>query len=165
MKHFLSFLIFLVFQSAISQNLSVSELVNIYENKNVEELNYFLSQKGWKFEKAQKDSPREKFDEILWHYYQNKNGINGFFSIVTNDDIIRLIEYSILDINFNHFRQSLTNSNFNIVSNNIENDAIKSVYTNGKYRINISTRKIMYYNESRTMYFIGFSLKEYYKSN
>lgn len=161
-KLYVIFLISLVYQSAISQNLSVNDLVDIYENKNIEDLNYFLSQKGWEFEKAQKNSPRENVDEVSWNFYQNNNGVNGIFRVVVSKNKIGTISYGILDTNFGYFKHSLTNSNFNIIRSDIENDVIKSVYTNEKYRIDIRTSKIMYYNESRTMYYIGFAKNEYY---
>lgn len=156
----LFFILFKV-QISFSQNLTVSELINIYENKNVEQLNYFLIRKDWSFQNAKKNYPREKLDMIQWVFNTGNNKVAGFFSTVIHNNKIRIIHYNIVDSNFNYFKQSLDSSGFKLIDSEINNGSISSIYTNGKYEVNIKVSKIADENTSGTSYFITL-MNEYY---
>lgn len=163
MKKIIVLFILFTIQVSFSQSLTVSELINIYENKNVEQLNNFFSQKNWSFENAKENYPRENFNYIQWRFNVNNNNVAGFFSVVVHNNKIKIIHYNIYDSTFNYFKQSLDSNGFNMVNSTIKDGAIISIYTNGKYEVSVKTSKITDGNKSGTNYFITL-MNEYYGS-
>ncbi len=158
-KIIISFFILFTTQISFSQNLTVSEMINIYQKENIEEINSFITNKGWHFNDSKKNArtyPQKNYDQISWVFYENDYSLSGSLSLLISSNKVETIFYGIFDETYDYFKNSLVSYGFKVVNNDIKDGKIITIYSNGKYEANISISKISDQYKSGIAYFIAF---------
>ena len=146
MKKYKYILFFITFftQLTYCQNLTANDLISFCSKKNWEEVNQKLVTLGWNFNDSKKNNITE-YNTISWSFKKNEfeDKAQGWFYLLTLDNNPEIVIYSIFNKNsYLLLTNSLIKSGFKLVNNSIEDNEINSKYSNLKYELLITTKKI-----------------------
>ena len=142
-KIFLIVLIILSTGTVIGQKLSLSDLINLCNKKNWEDVNQSLLSKDWTFYDSKKGDTYQ-YNIITWsfgkEYYEDK--ANGWFYLFTYEGFPNKIMYSVFNKeSYSLIQNSLNANGFVLVDGEIEDNLISSKYSNNLYTLEIITEK------------------------
>lgn len=129
--------------SIYGQNITLTDLTNLCNKKNWENINQVLLSKGWTYYDSEKGNTY-KYNTITWsynkEYYSDK--AQAWFYLYTFDGYPNKISYSIYNKeSYSKIQNSLTTAGFKLLNSEIENNEVISTYGNAMYILKISTEK------------------------
>lgn len=136
-------LILLTCLPIFGQKLTLTDLTNLCNKKNWEEVNQTLLAKGWVFYDSEKGSTY-KYNAITWsfnkEYYNDK--AQGWFYLYTFEGLPNKISYTVLNKeSYSLIQNSISSAGFKLVNSEIEDNQVISTYSNASYTLKISTEK------------------------
>lgn len=145
MKQIILNIIFTTFCCSItySQKLSLTDLTNLCNKKNWEDVNQTLLAKNWTYYDSEKGSTH-KYSTITWSFnkenYSDK--AQGWFYLYTYEGYPNKISYSVFNKeSYSLIQNSISSADFKLVNSEIKDNAIISTYSNANYTLEISTEK------------------------
>lgn len=144
MKRFILLsIIVLVTLSSFAQRLTLTDLTNLCNKKNWEDVNQTLLAKGWVYYDSEKGSTY-KYNTITWSfnkdYYNDK--AQGWFYLYTYEGFPNKISYTVLNKeSYSLIQNSISSAGFKLVNSEIEDNEVISTYGNTSYTLKISTEK------------------------
>lgn len=137
-------LLTLIISSAVfGQKLSLTDLTNLCNKKNWQDVNQFMLTKGWTYYNSEKGDT-DNYNTITWSYnkesYSDK--AQGWFYLSTFDDYPNKISYSIFNkASYLLIQNSLSTNGFKVVDSEIEDEKLISTYANTGYTLIITNAK------------------------
>jgi antitoxin component YwqK of YwqJK toxin-antitoxin module len=145
MKRIVTYIIFtaLCCSNSYAQKLSLTDLTNLCNKKNWEDVNQTLLAKNWTYYDSEKGSTY-KYNTITWSfnkdYYNDK--AQGWFYLYTYEGFPNKISYSVFNKeSYSLIQNSISTAGFKLVDSEIEDNEVTSTYGNGFYTLTISTEK------------------------
>jgi antitoxin component YwqK of YwqJK toxin-antitoxin module len=126
-----------------AQKLSLTDLTNLCNKKNWEDVNQTLLAKNWTYYDSEKGSTY-KYNTITWSfnkdYYNDK--AQGWFYLYTYEGFPNKISYSVFNKeSYSLIQNSIAAAGFKLVNSEIEDNEVISTYSNASYTLTISTEK------------------------
>ena len=126
-----------------AQKRSLTDLTNLCNKKNWEDVNQTLLAKNWTYYDSEKGSTY-KYNTITWSfnkdYYNDK--AQGWFYLYTYEGFPNKISYTVLNKeSYSLIQNSISSSGFKLVNSEIEDNEVISTYGNTSYTLKISTEK------------------------
>ena len=140
----LVFLFILCYFIGIAQKLTIADIQNICNNKDVDTINQILLAKGWSFYDS-KDEKEREYGVVRWAYNKSSSGdkANGWVRILTDNGFSEQCEYTVFNtpayfIVFNAIKAN----GYKFLKSSVEENSIVSRYANAKYYLSIHTLKL-----------------------
>ena len=140
----LVFLFILCYFIGIAQKLTIADIQNICNNKDVDTINQILLAKGWSFYDS-KDEKEREYGVVRWAYNKSSSGdkANGWVRILTDNGFSEQCEYTVFNtpayfIVFNAIKAN----GYKFLKSSVEENYIVSQYANTKYYLSIHTLKL-----------------------
>ena len=127
----------------VSQSLGLNDLQNICNKKSSELVNQYLMNKGWEYFDSNKGNT-EKYNTVTWAFEKSSynDKAQGWFHLYTYEGSPNKINYSVFNkTSYGKIKKSLLSYGYKLKNDLIEDDKIKSIYENSKYRLEITTSK------------------------
>ena len=129
--------------SIFGQKLTLTDLTNLCNKKNWEDVNQTLLTKGWVYYDSEKGSTY-KYNTITWSfnkdYYNDK--AQGWFYLYTYEGFPNKISYTVLNKeSYSLIQNSISSAGFKLVKSEIEDNEVISTYGNTSYTLTVSTEK------------------------
>jgi len=139
---FLSMLVF-GFLNSNAQRLTLTDLTNLCNKKNWEDVNQTLHLKNWSYYDSEKGSSL-KYNTITWSFnkedYSDK--AQAWFYLYTYEDFPNKVVYSVFNKeSYNLIQNSLSANGFKLTNSEIEDNQVISTYSSQSYTLKISTAK------------------------
>jgi antitoxin component YwqK of YwqJK toxin-antitoxin module len=136
-------MILLISATSYGQRLSLTDLTNLCNKKNWEDVNHSLLAKDWSYYDSEKGSTY-KYNTITWSY--NKEYYNdkaqGWFYLFTYEGLPNKVSYTVYNKeSYSLIQNSISSAGFKLVNSEIENNEVISEYGNASYTLQISTEK------------------------
>lgn len=136
-------LILMTCLSIIGQKLTLTDLTNLCNKKNWEDVNQFLLKKGWTYYDSEKGNTY-KYNTIIWsfnkNYYSDK--AEAWFFLYTYEGFPNKVLYTVLNKeSYSIIQNSISSAGFKLKNSEIEDNEIVSTYENATYTLKISTEK------------------------
>ena len=133
----------IISSTLFGQKLSLTDLTNVCNKKNWQDVNQFMLVKGWTYYDSQKGDT-DNYNTITWSYnkesYSDK--AQGWFYLYTYDDFPNKVSYNIFNkASYLLIQNSLTTSGFKLIDSEIEDEKVISTYANSGYILKISNAK------------------------
>jgi antitoxin component YwqK of YwqJK toxin-antitoxin module len=145
MKNKISLILFtlIISSTLFGQKLSLTDLTNLCNKKNWQDVNQFMLVKGWTYYNSEKGDT-DNYSTITWSYnkedYSDK--AQGWFYLYTYDDYPNKISYSIFNkASYLLLQNSLTANGFKVVDSEIEDEQVISTYANSGYTLKVTNAK------------------------
>jgi hypothetical protein len=145
MKRFLLYFTMsvLFYSNIYAQKLTLTDLTSLCSKKNWEDVNQALLAKKWTYYDSEKGSTL-KYNTITWSfnkdYYSDK--AQGWFYLYTYEGYPNKISYSVFNKeSYSIIQNSISSLGFKLINSEIEDNQVKSTYTNTQYTLEISTEK------------------------
>lgn len=161
MRKIVSYLVLTILccSNIYAQKLTLTDLTNLCNKKNWEEVNQTLRTKGWEYHESSKGNTYQ-YNTITWSYekshYDDK--ASAWFYLFTYDGFPNKITYTVHNQDsYSIIQRSIATTGFKLTDSEIENNEIISTYANSNYTLKISTRKTTrddYWGSSITTYSI-----------
>jgi antitoxin component YwqK of YwqJK toxin-antitoxin module len=128
---------------AFSQKLTLSDLANLCDKKNWEDVNQGLMNRNWTFYDSEKGDDYN-YNVITWtfnkDYYEDK--AQGWFHLYTYEEAPNKVSYVIFNKeSYSLIQKSISTAGFKLIESNIENNEVVSTYSNPKYTLTIRTER------------------------
>lgn len=127
--------------NGFGQKLTVSDLTNLCEKKNWNEVNKTLLSKGWAYYDSQKGE-NEKYNTITWSYKKeiSNDDAQGWLSLFTFENIPNKIEYTIVsnETEYLSFKNALITNRFKLKSTSSEEEQLISYYMKKGYYLELA---------------------------
>ena len=139
---FLSIIAF-SFLSSYAQRLTLTDLTNLCNKQNWEDVNQILLTKNWTFYDSEKGSTL-KYNTITWSFNKEEysDKANAWFNLYTFEDFPNKIVYSVFNKeSYSLLENSLSSNGFKLSNSEIEDNQVISTYSNQSYTLKISTAK------------------------
>lgn len=129
--------------SSYAQRLTLTDLTNLCNKKNWEDVNQILLSKNWSYYDSEKGSTL-KYNTITWsfnkEYYSDK--AQAWFYLFTYEGFPNKISYSVFNKeSYTLIQNSLSTNGFKLTNSEIEDNEVISTYSNQNYTLKISTQK------------------------
>jgi len=137
--------ILLVVNSVFPQKLTVNDLTILISKPKWEEVNSYLINKGWEYYESEVNNHSGYTTTITtWSYNKGHDDTaEGWFYLNIYNKIPSKIRYSFSNNeSYSLLINSISNTNFKIIKNNVLTNYVKSDYENSKYIMNITLLKI-----------------------
>ncbi len=134
-KLLLSILTILFISNSFGQKLTLTDLTNLCNKRNWEDVNQFMLIKGWTYYNSEEGSD-DKYNTITWSFnkedYSDK--AQGWFYLYTFDNYPNKISYSIFNkTSYLLIQNSLVANGFKLIDSAIEDEKVVSTYSNLGY--------------------------------
>lgn len=141
-----SFVISLTLLACLSmygQRLSLTDLANLCNKKNWEDVNHTLLAKGWVYYDSEKGDTY-KYNTITWSYkkdyYDDK--AQAWFYLFTYEGFPNKISYAVFNKeSYSLIQNSIASAGFKLIESEIEDNELSSIYGNSSFTLKISTLK------------------------
>lgn len=145
MKQIVTYIILTTFccSNTYAQKLSLTDLTNLCNKKNWEDVNLTLLNKGWLYYDSEKGSTY-KYNTITWSYNKDyySEKAQAWFYLFTYEGFPNKISYSVFNKeSYSIIQNSISSAGFKLVNSEIEDNEIISTYSNANYTLRISTEK------------------------
>lgn len=124
--------------------MTIADIQNICNNKDVDVINQILLAKGWSYYDS-KDENESGYGVVRWAYNKSSFGdkANGWFSVITSNGLSEQCEYTVFNkpayfIVFNAIKAN----GYKFLKSSVEENSIVSRYANAKYYLSIHTLKL-----------------------
>lgn len=129
--------------SIFGQKLTLTDLTNLCNKKNWEDVNQVLLSKGWTYYDSEKGNTY-KYNTITWSfnkdYYSDK--AQAWFYLYTYEGLPNKISYSVFNKeSYSIIQNSISSAGFKLLKSEIEDNEVISTYGNATYTLKISTEK------------------------
>lgn len=129
--------------SILGQKLTLTDLTNLCNKKNWEDVNIILLAKGWTYYDSEKGNTF-KYNTITWSfkkdYYNDK--AQGWFYLYTYEGFPNKISYTVVNKeSYSLIQSSISSAGFKLVNSEIEDNEVISTYGNTSYTLVIKTEK------------------------
>jgi antitoxin component YwqK of YwqJK toxin-antitoxin module len=133
----------LMYPYSFAQKLTLTDLSNLCNKKNWEDVNQILLAKGWTYYDSEKGNTY-KYNTITWSlnkdYYEDK--AQAWFHLYTYEGLPNKITYSVFNKeSYSIIQNSITSADFKLIKSEIEDNVVISTYGNTNYTLKISTEK------------------------
>lgn len=133
----------IISSNLFGQKLSLTDLTNLCNKKNWQDVNQFMLLKGWTYYNSE-EGDTEKYNTITWSYnkedYSDKS--QGWFYLYTFENYPNKISYSVFNkTSYLLIQNSLVSSGFKLIDSEIEDERVISTYANLGYTLKISNSK------------------------
>lgn len=133
----------IISSTLFGQKLSLTDLTNLCNKKNWQDVNQFMLVKDWTYYNSEKGDT-DNYSTITWSYnkedYSDK--AQGWFYLYTYDDYPNKISYSIFNkASYLLIQNSLIANGFKVVDSEIEDEKLISTYANSGYTLIITNAK------------------------
>lgn len=128
---------------SFEQKLSLTDLTNLCNKKNWEDVNETLLSKNWTFFDSEKGSSI-KYNTITWSFNKDYYGdeAEGWFYLYTYDGLPNKISFSVFNKkSYSIIQNSVATAGFKLVNSEIGDDEVISTYENTNYSLKILTEK------------------------
>jgi antitoxin component YwqK of YwqJK toxin-antitoxin module len=142
-KLILIFLMILFCSNSFGQKLTLSDLTNLCNKKNWQDVNQTLLLKGWTYYNSEKGDT-EKYSTITWSYNKEEysDKAQAWFYLFTFENYPNKISYSVFNkTGYLLIQNSLAANGFKLISSEIEDEKVISTYSNLGYTLQISNAK------------------------
>ena len=139
--------------------MTLTDLTNLCNKKNWEEVNQTLRTKGWEYHESSRGNTYQ-YNTITWSYEKSRydDKALAWFYLFTYDGLPNQIIYTVHNQDsYSIIERSIATAGFKLTDSEIENNEIISTYSNSNYILKISTRKTTrddYWESSITTYSI-----------
>jgi antitoxin component YwqK of YwqJK toxin-antitoxin module len=135
----------LLFWSSLSfaQNLTLPELFTICNKPNWDEVNEYMSNKGWDYYESSKGDDTH-YSTITWAFKKDEysDKAQAWFYLFTYEGFPNKISYSIFNKNsFNTVKNGITALGMKLTDTSIEDNQITSKYSNSNFIVAVETKK------------------------
>ncbi len=125
------------------QKITLTDLTNLCNKKNWEDVNQVLLTKGWTYYDSEKGNTY-KYNTIIWSfnkdYYSDK--AEAWFYLYTYEGFPNKISYTVFNKeSYSLIQNSISAAGFKLVNSEIEDNEVISTYGNVSYTLKISTEK------------------------
>ncbi|MEZ7497123.1 hypothetical protein QO200_00035 [Flavobacterium sp. Arc3] len=133
----------IISSTLFGQKLSLTDLTNLCNKKNWQDVNQFMLIKGWTYYNSEKGDT-DNYSTITWSYnkedYSDK--AQAWFYLYTYDDYPNKISYSIFNKgSYLLIQNSLTANGFKLVDSAIEDEKVISTYGSSGYTLMVTNAK------------------------
>lgn len=133
----------LLFHFSLAQKLTLTDLTNLCNKQNWENVNLNLVSKGWTYYDSEKGNSNQ-YNTITWSFnkelYSDK--ANAWFYLFTYDGQPNKISYSVFNKeSYTIIQNSISTGGYKLIGSEIENNEVISTYSNPNYILKISTEK------------------------
>jgi len=140
---FVFFTVLFIYSSGFGQKITLTDLTNLCNKKNWEDVNQTLLAKKWIYYDSEKGNTY-KYNTITWSfnkdYYSDK--AEAWFYLYTYEGFPNKISYSVFNKeSYSIIQNSISSAGFKLINSEIEDNEIISTYANSKYTLRISTEK------------------------
>jgi antitoxin component YwqK of YwqJK toxin-antitoxin module len=145
MKHIISYFVLATIccSNIYAQKLTLTDLTTLCSKKNWEDVNQILLNINWTYYESEKGSTY-KYNTITWSFnkesYSDK--AQGWFYLYTYEGFPNKISYSVFNKeSYSLIQNSISSAGFKLTNSEIDDNKIKSTYSNTNYILEISTEK------------------------
>lgn len=140
---FLLTIVLLSCVASLGQKLTLTDLANLCNKRQWEDVNHTLLTKNWVFYDSKKGDS-DKYNTITWvynkEYYNDK--AQGWLHLYTYDGLPNMVSYSIFNKeSYSLIHNSISSNGFKLTNSEIEDNEVLSTYSNQNYILKISTQK------------------------
>lgn len=136
-------LFFIISNYGFGQKLTLTDLTNLCNKKNWEDVNQTLLAKNWIYYDSEKGNTYQ-YNTITWSYkkdYYNDKA-KAWFYLYTYEGLPNKISYTVINKeSYSIIQNSIATAGFKLTNSAIEDNEIVSTYSNASYTLKISTEK------------------------
>lgn len=140
---FLLTIVLLSCVASLGQKLTLTDLANLCNKKQWEDVNHTLLTKNWVFYDSKKGES-DKYNTITWAYNKEyfKDNAQGWFRLYTYDGLPNMVLYSIFNKeSYSLIHNSISSNGFKLTNSEIEDNEVISTYSNQNHILKIYTQK------------------------
>ena len=129
--------------SIFGQKLALTDLTNLCNKKNWEDVNQVILSKGWTYYDSEKGNSY-KYNTITWSYNKDyySDKAQAWFYLYTYEGLPNKISYSVFNKeSYSIIQNSISSAGFKLIKSEIEDNEVISTYGNATYTLKISTEK------------------------
>lgn len=129
--------------SIFGQKLTLTDLTNLCNKKNWEDVNQALLSKEWTYYDSEKGNTY-KYNTITWSYNKDyySDKAQAWFYLYTYEGLPNKISYSVFNKeSYSIIQNSISSAGFKLIKSEIEDNEVISTYGNATYTLKISTEK------------------------